>query len=100
MDKSALAVLTAFCCATGLAAQQPDLAPAPGKLVDVGGRRLHLLCSGHGAPTVVLEAGASSFAIDWTLVQRELAKTTRVCSYDRAGMGWSDAPNGSTPAST
>jgi pimeloyl-ACP methyl ester carboxylesterase len=41
---------------------------------------------------VVLEAGASAFAIDWTLVQREIARTTRVCSYDRAGMGWSDPP--------
>ena len=100
MDKSARAALAAFCFATGLAAQQPDLPPAPGKFVDIGGRRLHLICSGRGAPTVVLEAGASSFAIDWTLVQRELEKTTRVCSYDRAGMGWSDAPNGSTPAST
>lgn len=59
-------------------------------MVDIGGRRLHLLCSGQGAPTVILEAGASSFAVDWTLVQREVAKSHRVCSYDRAGMGWSD----------
>ncbi len=82
----------AFCWfAAGLHAQQPDLPPAPGKLVDVGGRRLHLLCTGQG-PTVVLEAGASSFAIDWTLVQRDLERTHRVCSYDRAGMGWSDPP--------
>ena len=67
------------------------LPPAPGQLVDIGrGRRLHLLCSGQGSPAVVLEAGASSFALDWTLVQREIAKTNRVCSYDRAGMGWSD----------
>jgi pimeloyl-ACP methyl ester carboxylesterase len=74
-----------------LSAQQ-DLPPAAGKLYDIGnGRRLHLLCSGQGSPTVVLEAGASSFAIDWTLVQTEIAKSHRVCSYDRAGMGWSDA---------
>ena len=67
------------------------LPPAPGQLVDIGrGRRLHLLCSGQGSPAVVLEAGASSFALDWTLVQREIAKTNHVCSYDRAGMGWSD----------
>lgn len=51
---------------------------------------MHLLCSGAGAPTVVIEAGASAFAIDFTLVQREVAKTNRVCSYDRAGTGWSD----------
>jgi pimeloyl-ACP methyl ester carboxylesterase len=67
-----------------------DLPPAPGRLVDVGGRRLHLLCSGQGSP-VILEAGASSFAIDWTLVQHEVDRTNRVCSYDRAGMGWSDS---------
>jgi pimeloyl-ACP methyl ester carboxylesterase len=65
--------------------------------VDIGGRRLHLLCSGTGGPTVVLEAGASAFAIDWTLVQRELATTHRVCSYDRAGSGFSDAPASGAP---
>ncbi len=77
------------------AAQSPDPGPAPGRLIDVGGRKLHLLCSGQGSPTVVLEAGASAFAIDWTPVQREVARTNRVCSYDRAGYGWSDP---STPA--
>src|SRR5688572_4575036 len=79
------------CVAVALNAQQPDLPPAPGRLIDVGGRRLHMICSGEGSPTVVLEAGASSFAIDWTLVQRDIARMARVCSYDRAGMGWSDA---------
>ena len=65
--------------------------PVPlGRLVDVGGRKLHLYCTGHGSPTVILEAGAGSFAIDWALVQPEVARTTRVCSYDRAGYGWSD----------
>jgi len=74
----------------GAAAAQ-TLPEAPGTLVDIGGgRRLHLLCSGQGTPTIILEAGASAFAIDWTLVQREIAKSNRVCSYDRAGMGWSD----------
>lgn len=79
-----------------LHAQSPQLSPSPGTLVDIGGRRLHVLCSGSGSPTVVLEAGASSFAIDWTLVQREVARTARVCSYDRAGMGWSDPLSGSS----
>jgi pimeloyl-ACP methyl ester carboxylesterase len=75
----------------GLGARQDSLPSPPGQLVDIGGgRRLHLLCTGLGAPTIVLEAGASSFAIDWTLVQRQLERTSRVCSYDRAGMGWSD----------
>jgi len=76
--------------AASLSAQATLPAP-PGKLVDIdNGRRLHLLCSGQGAPTVLLEAGASAFAIDWTIVQNELQKSHRVCSYDRAGMGWSD----------
>jgi pimeloyl-ACP methyl ester carboxylesterase len=57
-----------------------------------------LLCSGAGSPTVVIEAGASSFAIDFTLVQRELQKSSRVCSYDRAGSGWSDSLPPFTPA--
>ena len=80
-----------FCCTATPALAQTDLPPAPGRMVDIGGRRMHLLCSGAGSPTVILEAGASAFAIDFTLVQREVARTTRVCSYDRLGMGWSDA---------
>ena len=80
-----------ICCfAATVLAQQAELPPPPGKLIAIGERKLHLLCSGQGAPTIILEAGASSFAIDWTLVQRELQTTNRVCSYDRAGMGWSD----------
>jgi pimeloyl-ACP methyl ester carboxylesterase len=68
----------------------PQIADPPGRLVDIGGRKLHIHCTGSGAPTVILEAGASSFSIDWSLVQPEIAKTNRVCSYDRARMGWSD----------
>ena len=64
--------------------------PPPGRLVDIGGRKLHLLCSGQGTPTVILVAGGGAFAIDWALVQPKVAGTTRVCSYDRAGLGWSD----------
>jgi pimeloyl-ACP methyl ester carboxylesterase len=71
--------------------QDTDAGPPLGRLVDVGGRRLHLHCSGSASPTVVIEAGASSFAIDFALVQPEIAKATRVCSYDRAGSGWSEA---------
>jgi pimeloyl-ACP methyl ester carboxylesterase len=67
-----------------------QIAEPPGRLVDIGGRKLHIYCTGSGAPTVILEAGASSFSIDWSLVQPEIAKTNRVCSYDRARMGWSD----------
>jgi pimeloyl-ACP methyl ester carboxylesterase len=72
--------------------------PPPGKLVDVGGRRLHLHCTGKNKgnmPTVVLESGAGDFSFDWGLVQPEVARFTRVCSYDRAGYAWSDP--GPTP---
>jgi len=65
----------------------------PGKLIDMSGYRLHLHCTGEriaGQPTVILEAGAGSASPDWGLVQPEIAKATRVCSYDRAGYAWSD----------
>jgi pimeloyl-ACP methyl ester carboxylesterase len=65
--------------------------PAPGRLIDVGGFRLHLNCSGEGTPAVVLDAALGASSISWTLVQPEIARLTRVCSYDRAGFGWSDA---------
>jgi pimeloyl-ACP methyl ester carboxylesterase len=65
--------------------------PPPGHLIDVGGHRLHLLCSGTGSPVVVLDAALGGSSISWSLVQPALARLTRVCSYDRAGFGWSDA---------
>lgn len=64
--------------------------PPPGRMVDAGGYRLHLNCSGEGAPTVVFESGMNEFSLSWALVQPEAAKFTRACSYDRAGLGWSD----------
>lgn len=98
--KPALALILALGAgAAGLAAQVPDIGQPPGRMVDVGGRKLHLHCTGAGSPTVVLEAGASSFAIDWTLVQQEVTRTKRVCSYDRAGYGWSDSSTAATRAS-
>ena len=72
--------------------------PAPGQLIDVGGYRLHIQCVGAGSPTVVLDAGLGGSSLDWNLVQPELARTTRVCAYDRAGMGWSErSPQPRTP---
>ena len=65
--------------------------PPPGQLVDVGGYRLHMNCTGSGSPTVVIESGWGDSSAAWGWVQPEVAKTTRVCAYDRAGMGWSDA---------
>jgi pimeloyl-ACP methyl ester carboxylesterase len=64
--------------------------PAPGRMVDVGGFQMHISCMGEGSPTVVLEPGGGANSLAWYLVQPEIAKTTRVCAYDRAGMGWSD----------
>jgi pimeloyl-ACP methyl ester carboxylesterase len=75
------------------AAQETKTPPPPGKLIDVGGWRLHLNCTGKSkgkAPTVVLEAGSGDFSVDWSLVQPEVARFARVCSYDRAGAGWSE----------
>jgi pimeloyl-ACP methyl ester carboxylesterase len=71
--------------------------PAPGQLLDVGGHRLHLQCAGQGGPTVVLETGLGAWSSHWALVQPVVAGATRVCAYDRAGLGWSDpgpAPRG------
>jgi pimeloyl-ACP methyl ester carboxylesterase len=62
----------------------------PGQMVDVGGYRLLLDCTGQGSPTVVLESGLGGPALQWALVQQRLEKITQVCSYDRAGLGWSD----------
>jgi pimeloyl-ACP methyl ester carboxylesterase len=70
--------------------------PLLGQLVDIGGFRLHLNCIGQGTTTVVMDAGAGAPSITWGLVPNEIAKFTRVCTYDRAGLGWSD-PNLRTP---
>ncbi len=65
--------------------------PAPGRLIDIGaGRRLHLRTMGEGSPTVLLEAAGFGCSVDYLSIQSEIARTTRACTYDRAGMGWSD----------
>jgi pimeloyl-ACP methyl ester carboxylesterase len=64
--------------------------PQEGKSVAVGDYNLNINCTGQGSPTVVLEAGLGVPAISWRAVQPEIAKFTRVCSYDRAGYDWSD----------
>jgi pimeloyl-ACP methyl ester carboxylesterase len=64
--------------------------PAPGQMVDVGGYRLHINCTGTGSPTVVIDAGLGDWSTLWGDVQADVAKTTRICTYDRAGMGWSE----------
>src|SRR5438045_572803 len=72
-------------CSTSQAQNNATPPPPPGRLVDIGSRQLHLYCIGNGAPTVIMENGQSSFSVDWGLVQPEIAKVTRVCTYDRAG---------------
>ncbi|HEX8791781.1 MAG TPA: alpha/beta hydrolase [Polyangiaceae bacterium] len=62
------------------------------RMVDVGGRRLHVHCMGSGEPTVVMEAGHGESGDTWRRVQPEIAKVTRACAYDRAGFGSSDKP--------
>ena len=79
----------------GALAQAPTGPPfsPPGRLIDVGGWRLHLNCMGEskeGEPTVILEPGIGDFSVEWSLVQPRIAPVARVCSYDRAGDGWSD----------
>lgn len=59
-------------------------------MVDVGGFRLHIKCTGTGSPTVVVEAGWGDSSASWGWVQPEVAEVTRICTYDRAGMGWSE----------
>ncbi|WP_242041148.1 alpha/beta fold hydrolase [Leptolyngbya sp. FACHB-261] len=73
--------------------------PPQGELVDIGGFRLHLNCIGQGITTVVMDAGGGAPSITWGLVPSEIAKFTRVCTYDRAGLGWSDPNPGSSRTS-
>lgn len=79
---------------TGARSRQSAYPPL-GKLVDIGGYRLHLNCTGRRSPTVVLLAGGGDFSFDWSLTQPILSRFARVCSYDRAGFAWSDP--GPTP---
>jgi len=64
--------------------------PPPGQLVDVGGYRLHLNCTGAGSPTVVVDAGLGDWSTSWSWVQADVEQATRICTYDRAGSGWSE----------
>jgi len=94
---AALAASAALLIGLSLATSAPTLAVAPygpdrpfGELISVGGHRLHLHCVGEGAPTVVLEAGIGGNHLDWVRAQPAIGRFTRVCSYDRAGYGWSE----------
>jgi pimeloyl-ACP methyl ester carboxylesterase len=67
--------------------------PPPGKLVNINGHQLHIQSVGTGSPTVILEAGLCAMSSVWGWIQPEVAKFTRVISYDRAGLGWSEPDN-------
>ncbi len=98
LRKSKACALALLLLLTHASAQSTKEKPAPrptGRLVDVGGYRLHLDCKGAGGPAVVLIAGAGDFSFDWSLVQPRASRFARVCSYDRAGLAWSDL--GPTP---
>ena len=87
---SLVSVLFALNALAGWAQSAPAAPPGPlGKLVDVGGYRVHLYCLGSGSPSVVIAGAGYSF--DWGLVQPEVAKFTRVCAYDHSGIAWSEA---------
>lgn len=82
-------VLALLLIALPAAAQTPPARPVPpGQLVDVGGYRVHLYCTGHGSPTVMVVGAGFSF--DWGLVQPEVARFTTICTYDVSGTAWSD----------
>lgn len=86
----ALAILAGWVYQQAGTARDKKRHPAPGNLVDVGGRSLHLLAVGEGSPTVVFESGLMSTVLSWQQVQPRIAEITRTVSYDRAGLGWSD----------
>src|SRR6266542_4749698 len=64
--------------------------PAPGMMVNIGGRHLHVVCAGGGRPAVLFESGIAASTLSWTRVLPDVAAFTRACAYDRAGLGWSD----------
>src|SRR5215203_2997488 len=85
-----LAVIGATYQAIATQIDQSTYSP-PGEMVNVNGRLMHINCMGEGSPTVILEAANLGMSAHWVRVQQQLAKSTRVCAYDRAGMGWSEA---------
>jgi pimeloyl-ACP methyl ester carboxylesterase len=83
-------VLTQIGATSAKQTYDPNLYLHAQRLIDVGGRRLNIICTGKGSPTVILEAGLVADSSAWRLVQPAISRTTRVCSYDRAGLGFSD----------
>jgi pimeloyl-ACP methyl ester carboxylesterase len=80
-----------FLSALTLAQQAPDSSnyTPTGKLLDIGGYKLHINCTGVGNPAVIFISGAGDFSFDWSLIQPSISRFTQGCSYDRAGQAWS-----------
>jgi pimeloyl-ACP methyl ester carboxylesterase len=90
-----LVVLVGFGFETFMRSQTSRKYPVLGKLVDIGGRKIQIDCRGEGSPTVVLESGIDILgSLSWAAVHDEIAQTTRVCAYSRAGILWSDPNTG------
>ena len=86
-----LAVIGAIYQAIATEIDRRTYYPPPGKMVEVNGHPMHINCMGEGGPPVILEAGNFGMSAGWVRVQQQVAKTTRVCAYDRAGLGWSES---------
>ena len=93
-----LVILLVFISSTGIAVGEDYLHGPPGRLIDIGGYKLHIFCQGQGGPVVIFDAGIGGFSLDWVTVQRMLEKNVMACAYDRAGYGWSD--EGPSPRTT
>jgi pimeloyl-ACP methyl ester carboxylesterase len=91
----ALAAISVLFAAAGIAyqcvssARERRVHPMPGQLIDVGGYKLHIRCSGQGTPAVILDSGLGDTYLSWQKVQPQISQFARVCSYDRAGAGYS-----------
>jgi pimeloyl-ACP methyl ester carboxylesterase len=84
--------LASSACQEAAAARDRRRFPPPGRLLDIGGRKLHLVAAGHGTPPVVVIPALGDGVLPWLPIQRELASDLHVCVYDRSGIGWSDRP--------
>lgn len=87
-----LLIITGICYQQWSEWRDKRIFPMPGKLVDVGGHRLHIWCIGQGSPTILMLSGGGTPSVSSYDLQTRLSKTSRVCNYDRAGLGWSDPP--------
>tara|TARA_R110002072_G_scaffold3803_4_gene27160 strand:+ start:2733 stop:3896 length:1164 start_codon:yes stop_codon:yes gene_type:complete len=82
-----LLIITVYALTNNAHAKEKDY---PGELIDIGTHRLHINCIGSGNPTVIIDSGIGGFSLEWIKIQNSLADKLKICSYDRAGYGWSD----------